>query len=199
MLNFLKALWILIGLFHSLNAQAFSDFFEDGKLRLGTGYLAYNTFKNTTKEDASNSTFGTNYIFPLQVQYRIELFNQIFSPRFLYTAFSEEAVDKSSKSYIQLISLPWVYPFSERFEIQAGIGYMIRTIDGDGGTVDLGNGTSTATFAFPGRTTSSKNFTAEIGVDWNLSDFIVSLNSIFTSVVSEKRSVSFLLTLNYKI
>ena len=169
-------------------------------LRLGTGLLAYNTFETSQDETGEAGTFGTNYALPLQLQIDTPFFWGLgMSPRLLYTPIGQEAPEGGSTSRILMLSLPATYTFSEALKGSFGLGYMIRTIKGSGGTIEVNNGLGTSTFLLPGQSRSSKNFLLEAGVSYDVGRFFVNLEGLLAGVLTERRSVSFLFSLNYKL
>lgn len=174
-------------------------FNNESHFRFGTGVLSLNALTNTTSEDASSDFFGTNYILPLHAQWSTQVFGLGIMPRLLYTLIPVEAADEGSKSTVLLASLPAVFNLNDSLEATVGLGYMLRTIKGEGGTTELGNGTSTSTFALPGRSETTKNFLLEAGIHYTTLPYVLSFELLGSSLLSERRSVSFLITLNYRI
>lgn len=177
---------------------ATSTAWADRVLQLGTGILSFEAFKHTTDKTASLSKLGTNYTLPLQVQTRLSIMDRAFAPRLLYTLISKESKDKGSTSSILLASLPWVHSVGPDLDFSAGLGYMSRSIKGKGGTTELGNGAGTSTFGLPAQTRTSSNFHLESGIHYRSDPYVLSLEAMLVSAFSERRSLSILLTLNYR-
>lgn len=171
----------------------------EGKYRLGTGVLSYEAFKNTTKENAATDTWGTSYVLPIQGQAQWDVKGFTVRPRVLYTLIPKEAEDQGSTSTVLLGSTPAVFPVGQEFEISFGPGYMLRTIKGKGGSIELGNGSGTTEFGLPARSVTSKNFFLEAGFHYNTDRYVLGLEALGMSLLSERRAVSFLFTLSYKL
>jgi hypothetical protein len=78
-----------------------------------------------------------------------------------------------------------------------GVGLLNRKIQGKGGTVQLDNGTGTATFALPGRTVQSRTITFNLGSAFNYGPSRFALDLMIEGLTSEKRSFDIMVSYAY--
>lgn len=85
-----------------------------------------------------------------------------FRPEIGYTFISRKPADKSYASTLLVLQLPILFQWGGTF-IKAGPTYWMQKISGKGGDITMPNGTSTATFSLPGRSTSTTNLGVLVG------------------------------------
>src|SRR5690606_3920854 len=132
---------------------------DDTALYAEGGLLGSNLFsKTTSSDDASGSLIGTKQI-TVGVAARIGFFR----PAIDYTVFGHSPKDESYKSRTLIVSVPYLFNPGESIELKAGPSVWMTTISGDGGDIELANGTSTATFSKPGRSETTRNLALMVG------------------------------------
>ena len=162
---------------------------SDKTFYLGTGSLLYNMNKVTTSDNASTSFIGQFYI-PLTLTMKLQALGKTFlMPSITYTPLGVTSSDSVSKK-ILAGNVNALMDFGG-FEFKYGVGIMIYTISGPGGTVTRNNGGSTATFNLPGSSQSSKSILIDLGFGTEFAgDFRVDLDFLAVSALSSRRAIS---------
>lgn len=173
--------------------------YTDGAFSAGLGYFTENNFGKITKVDsAASTTFGTA-TYPLLLKYDISIFpGTFFSPAFTYTILDRKDAADSAKVNIWHLMLPFGSNFyNDNFDWSVGVGLLNRKIQGKGGTVQLDNGTGTATFALPGRTVESRTITFNMGSAFVYGPSRFALDLMIEGLTSEKRSFDIMFSYAY--
>lgn len=152
-------------------------------------------------QNGSTSTspiWANNYFLSIDQQFQLNFWGLIFNPEIGYaTHLSTE--DETSKSTIFLL-FNFESQIGDAFFLRYGAGTFINKIGGDGEEVTLNNGTSTATFYTPNTSESTYTGALNIGVraifTQNISGRIDAY--LMRPFSSDRRSISTLLSLNYK-
>jgi hypothetical protein len=74
-----------------------------------------------------------------------------------------------------------------------------RTIKGAGGTTQLSNGTGVSSFAIPGGSVSSQNFTFNFGFSYKVGPSRLGIDTITEGTLSSKRNYNLMLSYSYAI
>jgi hypothetical protein len=167
----------------------------------GLGFYSQNALQRTTiSDDGKASIYGTRSL-PLVFKYDIQLSSDLyFSPEFttsyLYPRWTGDGGQKVTLTHL-------AFPVgaaigSSGWDWSAGLGILNIEIKGSGGTKQLNNGGSTATFAIPGRTVTTRTVTLNGGLAYNEAgrwglDLIIE-----GALSSNKRSQSFMFSYLYK-
>ncbi|OUR99575.1 hypothetical protein A9Q84_00715 [Halobacteriovorax marinus] len=126
-------------------------------------------------------------------------FNQIFMPEFGYVFHATEKFDDYDKSTMFLLA-DFGYQFSSTFILRYGLGLFRTSIGGDGATVTLSNGSSTATFYRPSETSTSYNTTWNIGLQGDLTkNYAMKFQFYLFDPISSTRDVSYSLSVTYNL
>ena len=171
---------------------------------LGGGLLSYNVLRTTASANASTSFMGPLF-YPLQIRTFWNAFGTtVLAPRLAYTLLPREAEDGAADTTVLLLSVPvnsTIGSTSTTWDWTYGLGVMFYQIKGKGGLATLNNGTSTSQFARPGRKRTARNMTVEFGLAYTSADsaWRTELEALFTSALSDRRSYSLMLTVNYKL
>lgn len=176
-------------------AHAIEGFSESKRLYVGAGAIALNFLKTTRADTASPSPFGT--IFPhLNLSGRIPLdFDEIFTliPSISYTPLSGSSIDEAVTRRLLIAGINLAYG-SAAFDFHMGTGVLFYMQSGNGGTVTQQNGTSTAVFAKPSYSSTTRNLYLSAGVGMPITElFRVDLDTIMMSLFSARRSFSLVL------
>jgi hypothetical protein len=124
------------------------------------GLYQMNMFTLTRSETGSSDAMGDTYL-PLGFNYSMEVmagWNFQPSIHFSYVTtliVPKETPEDGAKKNILFVNLPVVTNIREGFDFKAGLGVLRYEIKGDGGTIQLANGNSTATFYQPSRTSTA--------------------------------------------
>jgi len=94
-----------------------------------------------------------------------------FSPQIGYIHTKQTANDSFGKQKIHTIFLNWdflyVPTFSNQLAFRFGVGNFIKRISGEGGTVEIPNGSGTDQALRPDKTVNSYSSTLNLGTDFN--------------------------------
>lgn len=172
-------------------------------LSSGLGIFSHNINKTTTGSDAKKSLVGTNY-FPLIVRYQTKPFwgNLRWAPYLANTHITtllvkNETPDGTAKRNMTIIGSPLVYPVGPIWFLSGGPGFMYYELKGKGGTKVVNNGTGTSTFGVPSKVRTSKVFLLEIGTGWQLTDWRIGLDLLFSGIASDRLATSFQASFTY--
>ena len=173
--------------------------FQNNALYGGIGYFLENNFgRETQSPSGSPSTLGTPS-YPLLLKYDVQILDQLFlSPTLTYTLITRSSAGGSAKVTTWHLMLPVGDNFGNSgFDWSSGLGILNRTIQGNGGTTVLSNGSGSATFALPGRSVSSTNLTFNVGSAYNFSSSRIGLDLMVEGLMSEKRNFNIMLSYSY--
>jgi hypothetical protein len=166
------------------------------RLYLGAGTAAYNMGKVTSSSDASTSMLGElylpltlSYVFPVQPTWSLEASVST-------TPLAVKTTDSISKKFV-MGSLTQVFKRSLFWDLKSGVGLLSYSITGIGGSIQRSNGTGTATFYYPGSSTSSKNLFLDFGAVYHwIHDIRIEVDAMILSPISARRSFSTFLTIS---
>lgn len=114
------------------------------------GFMQDNFMRVSTADSGSKGIIG-GPLPAIGLSYRIGS----FMPGVSYTILGRSAASDTSKAKLLAFDLPYIWSFFDSFEFKTGVGLIMKTISGEGGTVQLNNGNSTSNFARPGRSVTS--------------------------------------------
>ncbi len=114
--------------------------------------------KITSSADASRSLLGTH-----QLIFGVSGYFLGLKPELGYTILARKGKGDSHTSRIITLQLPYVVAAAGPLHIKTGPSYWIHRVSGKGGSVELNNGTGTATFYRPSGTKSSSSLAWLIG------------------------------------
>ena len=118
-----------------------------------------------------------------------------FMPGVVYTPLGRSGAGDTSKAKLLVFELPYLWSLVDSLELKTGVALMYKTISGSGGTVDLNNGTGTATFAKPGRSATSSAGAIHLGLAYTLTeDGRVDLDAWISGAFSSRRAVTLFLS-----
>ncbi len=166
------------------------------RLYLGAGAASYNMGKVTSSSDASTSLMGElylpltlSYLFPVKPTWSLEASLSM-------TPLSVKTTDSIAKTFV-MGSLTQVFKKSFFWDLKSGVGLLNYSITGPGGSIQRSNGTGTATFYYPGSSTSSKSLFLDFGVVYHwVRDIRIDFDALILSPISTRRSFSTLLTIS---
>ncbi len=163
---------------------------------VGFGNLTHNFLSAQNDEKGGKKVFEAGPVFLFGASFPF-LFTDLYaSPAVGYAKFFTK--DKTSRSEIIL-----QYHFNQMLfsslMLRYGFSNYITKISGEGGTLELNNGTSTATFYVPEESKTTYTASLDIGTEFIFSaDYAARFQvSVMRFLSSERRRVSHMLTLNY--
>ncbi len=189
---------VLLGVVTSVlsteRASAESD--QKRKIYLGAGLLAFDIGR------LSNSPIGkTSYFNALFVQIAITgrfFFNSDwgFSPMINYTPFGHNSPEGGEKTTLLAITTR-LFKQIDWLDLRLGPGILFHMISANGGTVDLNNGSGTATFGIPSTPSTARMFFWNAGVGAEFLNVRLDLDIFVTGTFSSRRAVDALATVSY--
>ncbi len=168
---------------------------------------AYKPLKDT--QDTNGKVLEKNFSPSIGIGYNFDLFNTGFgfSPQFGYIHTKITANDSYGKQKSHSLFLHWDFLYTPEFfpnmSIRFGIGNFIKKISGEGGTVEIPNGSGTDMAIRPDETRTSYSSTFNLGADLNfdlpLGDLITDLGLraemfTFRPLSKEYRNYAFMLS-----
>lgn len=176
--------------------------FKESSFGVGLGYYSQNFLNKVAQSETGEAKLLGEANYPLNLKYDVEISSEwFFSPQLSYT-FSPRKTPGSTAT-VTLTHLAFFFGKnmgspSSKWDWYFGPGALQEDIKGKGGTEQLPNGTSTATFALPGRTSSIKKLTMNAGSSftWNRARFGLDL-ILENAFSSTKRTQSLMLSYSY--
>ncbi|NDG83695.1 MAG: hypothetical protein EBX52_01485 [Proteobacteria bacterium] len=184
--------WLLLG---SLQAHAMGS----DRLYLGAGVRSYNMGKVTSSDDGSTSMVGELYL-PLTLAYRIPMSGSwCLDPSISYTPLAVKTTDSISKTMLT-VGLNATHAASQDFSLKSGLGLLVYSVGGPGGSVDRNNGGGTSTFYYPGNSQSSKMIYVDLGLGYQLTPGMkLDLDAAITGALSSRRAVTTTLSISWGV
>lgn len=178
--------------------------FKHKTASLGFGYYSQNVLNKTAaKDDGSTGLLGEPS-YPLNLKFDYSLTSDLFlAPVLSYTVMPRATPGDSAKVTIAHLVFQFGKNFggggSSTFDWYVGPGLISYEIKGAGGTTVLSNGTTTATFAVPGKNISVRKVTANFGGSINFNQSRIGLDLIVENIMSsKKRTQSMMLSYAYQ-
>lgn len=173
---------------------------QNKKVYLGTGALFQNMISTTSAADASKSMTGTVYAPHLGLQGDFHGPSGFgLAPTVFYTPLTKTGANGVKKSLL-VAALPARWAFGGLAVLRAGPGLMIYSVSGDGGSVDLNNGTGTATFYLPATKSSAKVITVNLGVGIEFGRLArLDVDLIVPGILSSSRAYNLATALNFGV
>lgn len=190
---------LLLVVFHSFfwHERGFS--FTTNTYSVGLGYYSMNANgKTTSSATGSANAMGTTF-FPFFFGYFYEVSASFFVvPQIQYSLMPRSGED-GVKSSIMKLDLPLGGNIGQGpdFDWQFGPSIEMYTVKGPGGTKVLNNGSSTSTFARPGRSVTARTLSFKSGLGYTIQSWRTSFDIYWAAALSEKRSISYLLSVGY--
>jgi len=164
-------------------------------LGVGVGIYVPYAFKAQDDKDASTETFAFNPYISIHYEHPI-WWGQFFKPE-LGFVFHSGNEDNTSKTTV-FLRYNFAHKFNQDISLRYGLSTFMTKIGGDGGTVTLNNGTSTADFYAPSQTVTTYFSTLDLGAEYiATSNFGIRFGTQLMGVTSsEKRKLSYMLSSN---
>jgi hypothetical protein len=168
---------------------------------LGLGYHSESSlYKITQSQTGAKSMLGST-TYPLLLKYDMIIpGNYFFTPKLAYTLLSRNGSGSTIKSTFWHLMLPFGQNFTgSSWDWAMGLGVFNRTIQGAGGTTEQNNGTSTTTFAIPGRSSTSQTVTFNFLFSRKIQQHSINLDLITEGLLSaDKRTFDLMLGYLYQ-
>lgn len=184
---------------HLLALEAYA--FTSNHWWIGAGYYSENALnKVATKSDGSKSLSGAMNL-PLVIRYdrAIRANSWFVAPQLSYSLIPRDTEGKTAKVTIMHLAFP-LGKNEGAFEWSVGPGLLRETIKGQGGTVEMSNGTSTATFAQPGREVTLQKVTLDFGAGYITGRFKFGFDLyLIAPLSSSERSQNLMFSITYDL
>jgi len=181
----LKRMIIFLGFFLSFNINA--------TVSLG-GYVPFGLSTQTSADGGAN-TFGFDPV--VSINHIIPMFwGELFMPEFglVLNGEGKDGYDKKTLFFL----LDFGHRFTSGLVGRYGLGTFMTKISGDGGAVELNNGTSTATFYRPSKSVTSWNTTLNGGLEWAFdANYAMRFELFMFDFLASTRKFSYILNLTY--
>ncbi|MFZ3229822.1 MAG: hypothetical protein WA160_06430 [Pseudobdellovibrio sp.] len=176
--------------------------FTNKTFSVGFGYYSENfLYKTSQKDDGKTGLLGEPS-YPFNFKYDSTLSSDWFiSPQLSYSFLTRATPGDTAK--ITMTHL--VFQFGKnvittgKWDWYVGPGYMQYIIKGAGGTTVMNNGSTTATFAVPGRSSTIRKLSTNLGGSYVFESSRLGVDLIVENLMSStKRSQSFMLSYAYQ-
>ncbi len=194
----MKLTLIIVGTLLSQITFAFSP----DSYSLGVGYYSQNILNKTSQSETGETKLLGEASFPITLKYDFAISPSWYlAPQFGYTLLPRKA--PGSTADITLMQLSFLFgqnfsSMSSTWDWYFGPGFLQQTIKGKGGTMELPNGNTTATFAVPGGTSQIRKVTLNLGSSYSFDRARLGLDLIFENAFSStKRTQSLMFSASY--
>ncbi len=191
-------LYTSIATFLFLSQKTFA--FSDSAWSVGLGYYSQNSINKTaSSESGSTSLLGDATFFPVTVKYDYRFGSEWFlAPQLSYSVLARSAPGDTAKVSLTHLIFQFGQNYAENWDWYIGPGYLRYDIVGSGGTSSMSNGTGTATFAVPDRSSTIQKISLNLGTSYKFNNSSVGLNLIFENPFSStKRSQNLMINYAY--
>lgn len=163
---------------------------------INLGTYTPNFLGSQTDKEGSTQKFALNPFVSVDYIFR-PIFGYYFNPEIGYV-FHLDAEDETTHKTI-FLQYNFDVPMSSGYVFRWGFANYMDKIGGDGKTVIQKNGTGTATFYAPSETRTSYTSSLNIGIKKFVNNnYAIRFDtSIMSFLSSEKRGLSYVLSLNY--
>ncbi len=165
---------------------------------VGAGLLLQNMLSTTSSPDSSASMIGQMNLPQLSALFDLRRRGRAgLVPSISWTPFALKGGNEVERR-IFVAAIPYAWSSAGGTSFKLGPGWMRYSVGSDGGTVELSNGTGTATFYLPGTHQVSGVFTLNAGLAFETGGNLrVDLDAIFPGVLSSRRSVNLMAALHW--
>ena len=168
------------------------------RLYIGAGF-AFPDFFRTGRDAADGSRSGSDMSLLLQLTGAWHI-----APNWLLGGLIGWNVDPrdssdggSSRRYTPLVAqITKVY---DSWEPRGGLGVVFYTIKGNGGPVNLSNGSGTTTFAYPSTTTTSSYLLFDFGIGKRVGNMAGNIDFFLSDLFGPKASSDLVLSFGYNV
>lgn len=168
------------------------------------GVSAYSpSLMGQTTTDSAKKDLFSPFQYPLTFGYSMSIGSDSrFLPQLSYTILPRKSPDGGSEVTHLLLELPYLQQFASvlgnPLEWKLGLVLHQQKIVGKGGTIDLANGSSTATFNLPDHTSTINTIITEAGLAYQYERVLTQTTLLVEAPFNnKKRSYGFLLSLTY--
>lgn len=202
MLCFLSKCGFLVAVYLCLLASR-SFAFVDNSFNVGISYFSQGVPNKISTQDSGKSSFlGTTYL-PFKLQYDWLVFDGwFFAPQLSYSFISRSLSGDTGKATMTSLVLPFGKNLESgsSWDWYVGPGLIQYEYKGAGGTKVMNNGTSTASFAIPGRDSTVKKITMNLGGSYIWGPSRLAMGLVFENFFSDKkRTQDLVLSYTYQL
>lgn len=197
----MQRLWIY--LFLAIGTlPAFGDYgTSSNSASVGAGYLSHNagtaaTNASTGKKPIMAETYSQ---ISLNAKFAIDE-NWSISPLLLLAYPNKKSAENKETTTVDYLTIKTNRNFGYGIDGHFGLGVLYYQIKGEGGTVDLPNGSGTSTFGIPSQTRTSSLIAWDFGTAYQYEIYRAELSLIFTEIMSNtRRAVSPVITFSIEV
>lgn len=198
----IKYLALLAFILLAVSPKAFA--FQDRAFRVGVSFYQQNVLGKITKTADGEPSLSGFYFYPLFIKYDYLLTTEWYvSPQLSYTPIGRNSAGSATTTTLLQFLLPVgfdLYRWTESsLDWQFGLGLNRYSIQGNGGTETLLNGTTPTVFVKPSRSTSATTGVFVLGTSFEYGASRFGFDFIFEGLFSEKRTPSAVLSYAYAL
>ena len=165
---------------------------------LGYGILNSGMLQESVGDNGKSSLLGsfTYHFLSAHITWQGPLYQ--YGLRLAYTLLPRTTADDAAKITQLVFSPTFGVPLKPNLTWTSGLGILVTTSKGQGGSVFLNNAGSVSEFFRPSDTNQSTLLNIETGLKYDLeSSWYVSGEFFFNGLLGEKRNMSLFLTIGY--
>lgn len=176
---------------------SFSSTAQFSDLNFGAGLMNQSIGKFQTSSDGSKAKFNHRVLVEAGLEYELN------SDFFLASDFGLLWPGGSDSDFITkrvfYLNFHGGFNINEELSFRLGGGMTFTNISGEGGTVDLPNGTGTTSFIVPDQSSTARNVTFNVAALYHLSpEYSVKIETfVFNIINSRNRTFNYALTARY--
>ena len=172
--------------------------FRGRSLEVGAGVLSH-AFNRLSRSEAGEAALFGAFFYELKFQANFPVWSgTTLSPVVLYMPdflLPTKQPGGHAKTTYAALGLPFFTAIADSWDVQYGLMLLRYSLKGEGGVVEMGNGTSTSTFAVPGRTERSQTIALVVGPSYTYGAARFSLDVLVEGLTnSGKRTYSVMLS-----
>ena len=176
--------------------------FQQKSYSVGLSYFSQNVYNEIGQGQTGETKFLGEASYPLSLKYDFAAFgNWFIAPQLTHTFVPRESAGGSTEitlTHLSFLTGKNFESYGSAWDWYFGPGILQQKIKGEGGTVQLLNGSTPTTFAQPGRTVTTKNVTMNFGSSYKLYKMRLGLDLVFENFFNnEKRTQSLMFSLAY--
>jgi hypothetical protein len=169
---------------------------------LGLGYYSQNFMNKLSKDKSGSTSFlgETNYMANVKYDWPMTM-DWFLAPQLGFTPIARKTPGDTAE--VTLINIAFLFgqnlsSMNMTWDWYFGPGILQQQIKGKGGTTELNNGDSTAIFAVPGRSVTTRKVTTNLGTSWQFGTSRIALDLVFENFLSNnKRTQSLMIGYSY--
>jgi len=155
---------------------------------VGLGYLAHNAGVAATDASSGAKPFLSDTYTQFNISGRFTVAEAwSISPLLMLTYPAKKTAENMETTALTYFTVRGMRDFGMGFDGHFGLGVLYYELKGSGGTIQLQNGSGTATFGIPSQTRSSSLLAWDFGGGYHYQIYRVDLSLVYTSIFSSTR------------